>query len=433
MIRLKSLLFEQETKKKLSVLFVGDSQTAANVSYANKLIKSGMVSGNVVAAAGASMSKIYKLFKSAYKPGVYDIVSVLGGNNDSGNANFDKDSFTNIINIAGKNGSKVILITCPTMQYINKSMYPNDYSAATSISKWQSSLAGDGVSVIDSTSILNDKRYFAKDGLHLNEFAQNALMQLWLNNASAIKPGSVDATAVDINNQFNIKFGAISQLVKAIQKRLIELNYSVGPEMDDSVFGQHTQTGVETFQKVNGMKVTGELDKQSIDLLMSPNAKECPLQLRQKDLTKSIDLSLTTNQTGTINTIVDFFVKKGLTKEQGLGIAANLQAESGLRTSAIGDSGTSMGLAQWHNERMNNLINWTKQNNMDPNSVNSQLEFLWHELTTTESNALQSIKSTSNTKDAAYAFTVNFERPANKHAKGLERAQLATSLESQIA
>lgn len=433
MIRLKSLLFEQETKKKLNVLFVGDSQTASGISYANKLIKSGVVSGKVVASVGASMSKIYGLFKSAYKPGVYDIVSVLGGNNDAGNNNFDTDSFAKIITTAVKNKSKVILITCPTMQYINTSMYPNDYSAAPSISKWQAGLAGNGVTVIDSLSILNDKRYFAKDGLHLNEFAQNALMQLWLNKAAAIKPGSVDNTAIGVNDQFDIKFGAVSQQVKAIQKRLIELNYSVGPEMDDSVFGPHTQNGVETFQKVNGLKVTGQIDKQSLDLLMSPNAKECPPELRQKDLSQSIDISLTSSQTGTIKTIVDFFVSKGLTKEQGLGIAANLQAESGLRTGAIGDSGTSMGLAQWHNERMNNLINWTKQNNLDPNSVKGQLEFLWYELTTSESGALRSIKSTSTTNDAAYAFTVNFERPANKHVRGLERAQLATSLESQIS
>ena len=48
---------------------------------------------------------------------------------------------------------------------------------------------------------------------------------------------------------------------------------------------------------------------------------------------------------------IDFFQKKGLTKEQASGIVGNLEAESGLNTTAKGDGNTSFGIAQWHNQR----------------------------------------------------------------------------------
>jgi hypothetical protein len=106
-----------------------------------------------------------------------------------------------------------------------------------------------------------------------------------------------------------------------------------------------------------------------------PKNADIPIDTSDKSNTKlsnmaasiiaPISFDLSASQTATANTIVDFFVSKGLTKEQGIGIAANLQAESGYRTGAIGDSGTSMGLAQWHNERMQNLKAWAEKNNLD--------------------------------------------------------------------
>jgi hypothetical protein len=49
---------------------------------------------------------------------------------------------------------------------------------------------------------------------------------------------------------------------------------------------------------------------------------------------------------------VRFFVGKGYTVEQAAGIVGNLHTESGFDPAAIGDNGTSGGLAQFHNERL---------------------------------------------------------------------------------
>lgn len=43
---------------------------------------------------------------------------------------------------------------------------------------------------------------------------------------------------------------------------------------------------------------------------------------------------------------IDYLVDKGLTREQAAGILGNLMQESNLDTKILGDSGTSIGLAQ---------------------------------------------------------------------------------------
>jgi lysophospholipase L1-like esterase len=478
MIRLKSLLFERKTESKPNVLFVGDSQTAANSSYANRLINNGIVTGKVVAKVGASMKRIYNLFSSVYKPGKYDIVCVLGGNNDAGNNNIDTDSFDQIIQTAKKGGSEVILITSPSMEFINKKMYPNDYPSANKIPKWQLTLAEEnGIPVINSYELFDNPKYFSEDGLHLNSNAHKILAKDFIQIASTIvdmpipddkeeKDNKSDKDKSDIDG---IKFGDKGRKVKLIQKFLIKYGYSVGDDGIDGIYGNKTQSAIKQFQTKNHIPVTGIVDDITYTTLMSKHIKKNinkddnsidePLTSKSDDTalsikkdtgidtdTKStkltniaanviapssvaaIDSKLSPSQTATSNTIIDFFIGKGLTKEQSIGIAANLQAESGYRTGAIGDSGTSMGLAQWHNERMENLKSWTTENNLDPMSVNGQLEYLWHELNTTHKRAMNSIRSAKTPGQAAYAFTVDFEVPSNKHSKGLERAGIANGL-----
>jgi len=121
--------------------------------------------------------------------------------------------------------------------------------------------------------------------------------------------------------------------------------------------------------------------------------------------------------------VIKFFVGKGLTPEQAAGIAGNINQESAFNTGAVGDNGTSRGLAQWHNERWTNLEKWCKENGFDPNSVEGQLEYLWHEMNTTESRSLSKIKSTSTPADAAYAFAKYFERPSEISPKRMSAAE----------
>ncbi|MBL8953224.1 MAG: LysM peptidoglycan-binding domain-containing protein [Myxococcaceae bacterium] len=109
---------------------------------------------------------------------------------------------------------------------------------------------------------------------------------------------------------------------------------------------------------------------------------------------------------------IDFFMSKGLTRQQAAGIAGNLLYESNFRPTAVGDGGTSFGVAQWHNGRGDNMKAWTRANGYSPESFRGQLEFLWHELNGAESNALAKLLATTTANDAGMAFCRWFERPA---------------------
>jgi hypothetical protein len=62
------------------------------------------------------------------------------------------------------------------------------------------------------------------------------------------------------------------------------------------------------------------------------------------------------------------------------GIIGNLQHESSLDPNAVGDNGTSFGLAQWHSDRWDALKNFAAKNGSDPSDVSTQVNFLHNEL-----------------------------------------------------
>lgn len=111
--------------------------------------------------------------------------------------------------------------------------------------------------------------------------------------------------------------------------------------------------------------------------------------------------------------IMDYFIEKGLTKEQAAGIVGNLQRESGLDP-GIEERGNGIGygLAQWSFGRRDNLEAFAGEQNKPVSDLKLQLDFLWKELTTTESATLQAFKANPNmnASEAAAVFESKFER-----------------------
>lgn len=115
---------------------------------------------------------------------------------------------------------------------------------------------------------------------------------------------------------------------------------------------------------------------------------------------------------GNAEQTINFFMSKGLTRAQAAGIAGNLKFESGFRPSAVGDGGTSFGVAQWHNGRGDAMKSWTRAHGYSSTSFKGQLEYLWHELNNSERNALNHLRGSTNAYDAGMNFQRYFERPA---------------------
>lgn len=131
------------------------------------------------------------------------------------------------------------------------------------------------------------------------------------------------------------------------------------------------------------------------------------------------------DRTPTGNQIVNFFMNKGLTKNQAKGIYGNIMQESGGKHNIVSRDGhNSYGIAQWTGIRKARLFSKYGTNP----TVNQQLEYLWSELNSTEKGALNALRNTSTVEDATKVFMQKFERPANWAANFKSRLKHANSV-----
>lgn len=94
----------------------------------------------------------------------------------------------------------------------------------------------------------------------------------------------------------------------------------------------------------------------------------------------------------------NFLIGKGLTREQTAGIMGNLMQEHGFNT-------TGDGLAQWTGGRKAALLALP-----DPYSIDTQLNFLWSELSGGYAKVLAQIQASSTVEGAVVAFQNGYER-----------------------
>lgn len=121
------------------------------------------------------------------------------------------------------------------------------------------------------------------------------------------------------------------------------------------------------------------------------------------------------------NTVLNFFMKKGLSENQSRGILGNLMQESRGNHTITNKTSGAFGLAQWLGPRKQRLI--AKYGN-NP-TVEQQLNFIWEELNTTENKALQKLLNTNTISDATRAFATHFERGASHEMAMNKRIKFA--------
>lgn len=119
----------------------------------------------------------------------------------------------------------------------------------------------------------------------------------------------------------------------------------------------------------------------------------------------------------------------GLNPAAACGVMANINSESGFRTGAIGDGGTSYGLCQWHLGRRDRLFEYCSKNNLDVNSVEGQMRYLEWELKSGYPKTYEKLVTATNDLDgvrqAAYYWCLWFEVPADTENRANARADLA--------
>jgi len=111
------------------------------------------------------------------------------------------------------------------------------------------------------------------------------------------------------------------------------------------------------------------------------------------------------------NEATDYLVKKGMTPEQAAGVVGNLLQESKLNSGAQNASEGAYGIAQWRGSRLTELQNFAASRGKTIDDVNTQLDFIMHELNGKEKRAGEMLFASKTAEEAAYNFGKYYERP----------------------
>jgi len=180
-IGLAMVYFSNKNKSISKILFIGDSNTAANFSYADQLKKDFPdLTIKKISQNGANTSWMKTQLENELKNNKYDVVAILGGSNDvygGQKLDFSKNNLSSMYNLIHDKGYKVLAVTPP-----NKNFYVNKTDAKqktlTDLVSWIKNNK-DVDYFIDFNNITNNKNYFTSaDGyLHPQSSAHKILEQ----------------------------------------------------------------------------------------------------------------------------------------------------------------------------------------------------------------------------------------------------------------
>lgn len=128
--------------------------------------------------------------------------------------------------------------------------------------------------------------------------------------------------------------------------------------------------------------------------------------------------------------IVDYFVSQGWTREQAIGIAANLKRESSLNPLNSNRQGF-FGLAQWDTSRRANFAKWAGHP-IENSTFDEQLAFVQYELTHGESFAGGMLKKANTAGGAALTVSKFYERTDHPEREEPLRVAMANDLSRSL-
>jgi hypothetical protein len=112
----------------------------------------------------------------------------------------------------------------------------------------------------------------------------------------------------------------------------------------------------------------------------------------------------------------NFFVSKGLTSVQSAGVVGNLMQESSVVPTAVEyDGGPGRGIAQWSvggrwdSDSHDNVVWYASTHAGDPWALDTQLDFIWYELSYFDGYGAAELEASTNVTEATIAFQDRFE------------------------
>jgi hypothetical protein len=402
MIRLKSLLFEDKPAPETArVLLVGDQFSKPKYSFMNRLFRLQTIAGAKFIEPGADSESMMNTVRNEINNGYNAVVVFCSGRNENKTLLNIIENFRLIIRFAQKADVKCILCTIPSFDYIDNKKDQVDEKfekKINTINNWLTTNA-DADDIIDINFLTDKREYFSKSGNDLNQEANSKLFKA----AISVLSDTIPSRSTDSED-------SAAETVTVAGKKY---------DIDDIQQKLNKRGIVATKDEIRAGKVDDKIEALKVAPVVAPVVV---------DTTK---VTVGTEQRGTAKTIIDYLKSKGLSDAGAAGVAANLYVESAgtFSTTIKGDHGTSIGLAQWHNDRWtgkNGLIQYSKQNGKDPYSIEGQLDFLLWELSKPTYNSLyKTLKTTEDPEEAADMFCKKFERPTANQATYDKRKKYA--------
>lgn len=119
------------------------------------------------------------------------------------------------------------------------------------------------------------------------------------------KPEAKASIAMPVYTALNITEGTKADVVMQLQLRLMELDYMDADE-PDNIYGSVTKEAIERFQKQHDIDVTGVVDQQTYDLMMSGKAHSYIILIGEEN-TNVQALQQRLYELGYISTVTGYF------------------------------------------------------------------------------------------------------------------------------
>lgn len=183
LVGLYVLLTSSTTKKKsLKLLFIGDSNTDNNYSYADKIKKRfPNLEVKKIAKGGQGTKWMLENLEKDLKDNKYDIITFLGGSNDvyGGGVPLQttKDNILKIRKMISDNGAKAVLVTPPNKKFYSKNTAEKLKNLSDLIA-WEKQQDFD--SIIDFHDITDKLDLFNTDLRHPNSDAHVILADVFI-------------------------------------------------------------------------------------------------------------------------------------------------------------------------------------------------------------------------------------------------------------
>lgn len=122
----------------------------------------------------------------------------------------------------------------------------------------------------------------------------------------------------------------------------------------------------------------------------------------------------------------------GLSQAATAAVLANIEVESCFNPTKVGDDGFAFGICQWRGPRLDALVEFCKEEDLNPITIEGQMAFLIHDLKENYLYAYDLILGVpddeSGTVRAAYHFCAQYEVPADPEEESPAREELAKYL-----